>query len=308
MKKYSNIIIIIITFIILILVLLNKTLVTDTILSSLYIWLNTLVPSMMPMLILSDILINYNFITLVPSKITNIISKIFNISSNAVLIIFICLISGFPSNASSINTAHKLKLISTKEASHLLLFTHFANPLFVLQTVGVFYLKNSLYGIIILISHILSSFLIGVLLRSKNNPTKQNYISKNNNCQSFNYIFTNSIKKSISTLLMVSVVVSSFLVISSLLSHILNLNIYLSTILQGILEMTMGLSKLSHLPISNIQKIIFSSAIISFGGLSIHMQVSSLLEDIPYSNYLKGRILHALISIPISYIISIILL
>ena len=47
MKKYSNLIIVILTFIILIVILFNKTIVSETIINSFYIWFNTLVPSML---------------------------------------------------------------------------------------------------------------------------------------------------------------------------------------------------------------------------------------------------------------------
>ena len=60
MKKYSNLIIVIISFITLVFVLLNKSLISKTIITSFDIWFNTLVPSMFPMFVLSDILINYN--------------------------------------------------------------------------------------------------------------------------------------------------------------------------------------------------------------------------------------------------------
>ena len=99
MKKYSNLIIIIITFIFLILILFNREIVSYTIINSFNIWFNTLVPSMFPMFILSDILINYNFIEYIPNKISNIISKIFNINKASVLILFISILSGFPGNA-----------------------------------------------------------------------------------------------------------------------------------------------------------------------------------------------------------------
>ncbi len=303
MKKYSNLIIVMITFIILILILFNKEIISNTIITSFYIWFNTLVPSMLPMFILSDILINYNFISFIPDKITNIISKIFNISKEAVLVLFISLIAGFPSNGTAIKTSYDLKLISKEEASHLLLFTHFANPLFILQTIGIFYLKNNSFGIIILISHVLSAFLIGVILRNKNHPTKNNYISKNNKSQSFTTIFSSSIKKSINTLLMVSGTVTSFLIISTLICHIFDLNVYLETFVKGTLEMTMGLSSLSNLLICDIYKVVLSTAIISFGGLSIHLQVASVIDDIPYTNYLKGRLLHLVISSLTSFLI-----
>lgn len=308
MKKYSDQIIIIITFIILILIFLNKSLISSTVITSFYIWFNTLVPSMFPMFVTSNILISYNFINYIPKHLTTLLMKIFNISKEAVLVILISLISGFPSNALAIKTSYEMKLITKEEAEHLLLICHFANPLFVLETIGVFYLKNNTYGIIILLSHILSSIIIGITFRHKNNPTKNNYITKTTSCQSFGTIFSLSIKKSVNTLLMISGTVSSFLIISTLICYIFKLNNIESMIIKGIFEMTMGLNSLSLLNIKDIYKVIISTMILSFGGLSIHMQVISILDNkINYHNYFIGRIYQVIISIIISYTLFIIL-
>lgn len=308
MKKYSDQIIIIITFIILILIFLNKSLISSTVITSFYIWFNTLVPSMFPMFVTSNILISYNFINYIPKHLTTLLMKIFNVSKEAVLVILISLISGFPSNALAIKTSYEMKLITKEEAEHLLLICHFANPLFVLETIGVFYLKNNTYGIIILLSHILSSIIIGITLRHKNNPTKNNYITKTTSCQSFGTIFSLSIKKSVNTLLMISGTVSSFLIISTLICYIFKLNNIESMIIKGIFEMTMGLNSLSLLNIKDIYKVIISTMILSFGGLSIHMQVISILDNkINYHNYFIGRIYQVIISIIISYTLFIIL-
>ena len=304
MKKYSNLIINLITFFILILILFNKSLVSTTITSSFYIWFNTLVPSMLPMFIISDILINYNFTKYIPNKIINFISKIFNISNNATLIVLLSLVSGFPLNAMNIITSYNNNLISKEEAEHLLLFNHFPNPLFVLNTVGVLYLNNNKYGVIILISTYLSSIILGILVRNKNTLTNNNCITKSSKSQTFTEIFSSSIKKSINSLLMISVTVCLFLILSTLIINIFHLNSYLSLGIKSILEMTMGLEHLSKLNISNIFKVILSSSIISFGGLSIHMQVISILDErIRYRNYFIGRIYQVLISLIISLIL-----
>lgn len=308
MKKYSNLIIVILSFTTLFLILCNKSLISKTIITSFSIWFNTLVPSMFPMFILSDILINYNFTMYIPKRIVNFISKIFNISSSSVLIIFLSMISGFPTNAINIKNAYDNNMISTKEAEHLLLFNHFPNPLFVLETVGTFYLNNNKYGIIILISLILGSFVIGVLFRNKNHSIPVNYISKNNNCQNFGTILSEAIKKSINSLLMISGTITLFLVLSTLIINVFNLNNYIAVFIQGILEMTMATSLLSSFSISDIVKVILTTSFIAFGGLSIHLQVISILDDkIRYRNYFIGRIIHALISAFISFIIMILI-
>ncbi len=301
MKKYSNQIIVVLTFITLILVLLNKNLVSDSILSSLYIWYNTLVPSMFPMIILSDILITYNT-NILPNFITKYISKIFNISNNAVIIFILSLISGFPTNAIIIKKALSTSTITKEEANHLLLFCNFASPLFILQTLGVFYLKNTTLSIIILISHILSNIIIGIIYRNNNHPNN-NYIIEPTKSQSFGDVLSSSIYKSVNSLLVIAGTVTLFLILTTLITHIFNLNTYLSLFIRSLLEMTMSLSYLSNLNINDTLKVVLSSIIISFSGLSIHLQVISSFEDIKYKYYLKGRLLSSITSGIISFIL-----
>lgn len=297
MKKYSNLIIILLSFITLILIILNKNLISKTIITSFDIWFNTLVPSMFPMFILSDILINYNFTEYIPPKIINTLSKILGISNNAVLIILLSIISGFPTNAINISNALDNNIITKEEAEHILLFNHFANPLFILQTVGIFYLNNNKYGIIILLSHILSNIIIAILFKHKNHYPSNNYISKNNKSQNFIIVLTNGVKKTINSLLMISGTITLFLILSTLITNTLNLNNYLSILIQGILEMTMSIANLSILNINPLTKVMLSTMIISFGGLSIHLQVITSLDNkIKYKNYFIGRIYQVIIS------------
>lgn len=259
---------------------------------------------MLPMFIISDILINYNFTKYIPKVIISFISKLFNISTNATLIILLSLVSGFPLNAMNIITSYNNNLITKSEAEHLLLFNHFPNPLFVLNTIGIMYLNNNKYGIIILLSTILSNILLGVITRRNNTLTNINSISNFNKSQTFTEIFSNSIKKSINSLLMISVTVCLFLILNTLIINIFNLNNYISLIIKSILEMTMALKDLSSMNINDIYKVIISSGIISFGGLSIHMQVISILDEkIKYKNYFIGRLCQVLLSSIISSIL-----
>ena len=310
MKKYSNFLIVFSSFIILLFIFIKRSIVTSTIILSLSLWLNTLVPSMFPMFILSDILINYNFIDYIPAKITTLLSKVFNLSKNAILVIFLSLISGFPSNARNIKSAYDKKIISLEEANHLLLFNHFANPLFVIHTVGSFFLQNTASGLIILFAHIVSNFIICFIFRKKNVPSRNNDTTIKNESQSFGNILSFSIKKSIDSLFMVAGIATLFLILSTLITNIFSLGSTASFFVKSILEMTMGLSSLSSLKLNVVIKTVLSTMIISFGGLSVHLQVISSLEkaEIKYHNYLKGRLYQVFISGLLSFILANILL
>lgn len=301
MKKYANFIIVFFTFIFFLLIIINKDIVSNTIISSFYIWFYTLVPSMFPMFIISNILINYNFTDYIPKFILNSISKLFNISKNGTLIFLISIFSGFPTNAFIINEAYYNNMLSKEESEHLLYFCNFANPLFILSTIGNFYLKNNIYGYIILISHIASNITMGIILRSKN-TIKDYYTEHNTKSQSFGNFLTESIKKSINTLLIISGTICLFLILSTLICNVFNFNIYLEVLVKAILEMTSALYTLSILNISDILKVVFSTSIISFSGLSIHMQIISCLNDnINYKNYFIGRLYQTLLAGLLSY-------
>ena len=279
---------------------------TETILSSFYIWYNTLVPSMFPMIIISDILISYSYYNIIPKPIIRFISKLFNISDNATLIFFLSLLSGFPTNGININKAVNENIISKEEGEHLLLFCNFANPLFVLNTIGTFYLKSTKSATIILISHILSNIIIGIIFRNYN-YSKGNYIISNNKSQSFSKVLSNAIEKSVESLLLVGATVTLFLILTTLITHMFSLNDIFSLIIKGSLEMTMALSFLASLNVSNTFKVIISTMIISFSGLSIHLQIYSSLNNIKYSNYFKGRIYSLIISGIIAMVISMVI-
>ena len=308
-NKIINIIVIISCLIILIEIFLNKILIFNTISYSLNTWITSIIPSLFPLFILSDILINYNITNYIPKAIKKIFTKLFNVSDNIITIFFLSILSGFPSSARNIRMMYDKKIITDKEASHALIFTHFSNPLFILGTISVFFLKNNTLGIIILISHYIPNIILGITTRKLNKPINNIYNIKYNNLN-FSKIMINAIKNSIDTLLTILGTLSCFLVLSSIIINRINLDPYTGGILKGILEITMGLNSIANLNIPNIYKTIITSMLLSFGGLSIHMQVLSFLIDtnISYKKFFIARIYHSILSGILSYILYIIII
>ena len=304
MKKYINLLVVIITLFFLIELFINKGLVFNTISFSLDIWVNNLIPSLFPMFILSDILITYNFVKYIPKWFINIFSYLFNVKKDCVLVFFLSMLSGFPSNAKNIRKLYDMNIITSKEASHMLMFTHFSNPLFILGTLAIFFLNNKKLGIIILLSHYLSNFIIGVIVRKLNTISSNTSKEKEKNLH-FGPVFVNAIKSSIDTLLLILGTLTCFLIISTIIINRFDLNSYNSLLVKSILEITMGLKELSLFNFSDLTKVVLSSCILSFGGLSVHMQVISQLidTDISYKYFFVGRVFQVVISLFISYFI-----
>lgn len=304
MKKYTNLLVIIITLFFLVELFINKNLVFNTISFSLDIWVNNLIPSLFPMFILSDILITYNFVKYIPKWFINIFSYLFNIKKECTLVFFLSMLSGFPTNAKNIKKLYDMNIINGKEASHMLMFTHFSNPLFILGTLAIFFLNNKKLGIIILLSHYLSNFIIGIIFRKLNTISSSISNEQEKNLH-FGPVFVNAIKSSVDTLLLILGILTCFLIISTIIINRFDLNSYNSLLVKSILEITMGLKELSLFNFSDLTKIILSSCILSFGGLSVHMQVISQLidTDISYKYFFVGRVFQVVISLFISYFI-----
>lgn len=308
-KKLFNLFVILSCVFIIIYCIIYKSLIFETIYFSMETWIKNIVPSLFPFFIISDILITYNVEKYIPSFITKFFSKLFNISDKLVSIFFLSMISGYPSSAKNTRKYYDLGLISLEEANHILLFSHFSNPLFILSTVSVMFFNNEKLGLPILISHYLGNIIIGIILRNRapkyNNSNNE---IKNKNIK-FGLVFSKSIISAIDTLLLILGTLTCFLIISTCIIDFLNINLKLSILIKSILEITMGLKSLSLVNISDLLKIVISSMIISFGGLSVHMQILSQISDtdISYSNFFISRVFHSIISGIISLLICLII-
>lgn len=313
-KIQSILIIFILISITIIFILIPKDII-KSINFSISIWKDTLLPSLFPFFMISDLLIQYGFIELIGELLKNKMNKIFHLPGEASFVLIGSIITGFPSSSKYIYELLENNLINEKEASYLLKFNHFSNPLFVIGTVGTLLLNNKNLGYLILVIHILSNFIIAFIFRPRTTKSTNTKVSlrtainkmhkKRVNNSSFPEILNNSIFKSFKTLLLLLGVITTFVVINSILCKIFNLNIFLSSLLGGILEMSNGIKSISSINIPTNIKASIITFFLSFGGLSIHMQVMSILSDtnIKYLPYLFARILHAFISSSIIYVL-----
>lgn len=303
--KYKNIIIIICSLFFLVNLIIYRNLVFDTVGFSLNIWITSLLPALFPFFIVSDILINYDVIKYFPKVIRNSIKYLFNVSDNGLVIILLSMLSGFPSNARNIKNMYLDKKITKEEGEHLLYFTHFSNPMFILGTIPLILNSNKISKYI-LISHYLANIILGICLRKYNRVNDSNNSNYKEDKHNFGLVLTTSIRKSLDSVLSILGTLTVFLIMSTLLINFFNLDNTSSLLIKSILELTSGLKELGSYNLLNKYLLIISSCILSFGGLSVHMQVINELvdTDISYKNYFIGRILQVVLSLGISYLIS----
>jgi len=301
MKKTISILIFFITIIF---ILANSFEVIESIKLSFSICINNLFPSLIPFMLLSNILIKYNFVNEISSIFNKLMTKIFHVNKNCAFAFIMGLISGTPSNSKYLKDLLENNLITIKDCQSCLNFCHFTNPIFILGTIGYSFLGNKQLGLIILISHYISSFLIGISNKNQKiyNDNSKSKNNKNNN--NFIFVLNNSIKNTIETLFLILGIITTCLIITCFLNKILNLNSNLK-FLYGIIEITQGLKFLSLSDLNITLKVIISSFLISFGGFCVHMQVFSILDNkkIRYLPYFVSRLSHGILSGVLSFFI-----
>lgn len=303
-KKLFHLLIVLSLIVLFFEVLFHKTLVMDTIRYSLEVWVQSILPSLFPFFILSDLLIRYNITNYIPKCVKKNLSRLFCVNEHVISIFFLSCLSGFPSNAKNTRTLYEEGFINRDEASYALIFTHFSNPLFILSTVAVLFFHQERYGPIILMAHFLGNILLAIFSRNPKNYVEQTEITTLKTT-SFSTAFVHSIHSAIDTLLLILGTLTCFLILSSLIIQHLQLESYPAMIVKGILEITMGLKSLSLLNIADVYKVVIATMFLSFGGLSVHLQVLSQLvdTDISYLPFFVARIFHAILSGGIAYLL-----
>lgn len=293
-----------ILFIILIfLILLNSYEIMENIKFSFSLCVNNLFPSLIPFMLLSNILLKYDFVNDISDILRFVMTKVFKTNKNCSFALIMSILSGTPSNAKYIKDLYDNKLISIDDVKKCLNFCHFTNPVFVIGTIGYSFLNNKKLGLIILFCHYISSIIIGLFNKNTNNINLStiNYKVEKTN---FINVLKSSINDTINTLFLILGIITTCIIITCIINNIIYIDNSLKFI-YGFIEITQGLKYLSLSNFNIELKAIISSFFISFGGFCIHAQVFSILENkkIRYFPYLISRVTHGIISAFLTFLI-----
>ncbi len=332
-KEYTISLIVILMFILLILFSKQSLLAAQ---NGVNLFLNSVLPSIFPFLVVVNILINLDILKKICRFFNPITKKVFNLPGISSLPIAVGLLSGYPIGAKISNDLYEKKLISKNTAEKLLSFTNNSGPLFILSYVGISLYHDTATGILLLLTHIISAISVGIIfgMFSKKNTDRfcideqyERYISSNNsNIKkniSFSQIVIDSVKNSVNTILVIGGFIIFFSVIIELLEnsnffYILSLpinnllvllglptNLTIPT-LQGLVEITNSLEALSNVTNANyVYKVSLSAFILGIGGISIYMQTLAIIIDnnLSTKKYILGKLLQGIIAFILTYLL-----
>lgn len=297
--------------------------------NGLYLWANNIIPALFPFFIATELLSHTPIINILGKFFNKFMKPLFNVPGQGSFPLIMGLISGYPVGAKIVCDMRQKNALTKAEAERLLSFTNNSGPLFILGTIGIGLFQDTTIGIVLLITHILASLIVGIIFRfwkykdtniSSSNSTNQ---LSTNSVSNIGEILSSSIKNSIFTILNIGGFIVLFSVIISIFnkSHIINLvnlllgpifhifNItpeFANGIINGLFEITNGLQQISIIPIKNISfSIIICAFILGFGGVSVILQVYSFTSktDISIKPYILGKFFQGIISALLTFLL-----
>ena len=296
------------------------------------LWANSVVPSLLPFFIATELLGYTNIISILGKMLNKLMRPLFNVPGEGAFPFIMGIISGYPVGAKIVADLKRQGLCSNIEAERLIAFTNNSGPLFIIGTIGIGLFKDTKTGILLLLTHILACISVGILFRwwkSGKNKRSSFFIEDSNKLPSkisllnLGEVLANSIMNSISTIFLIggfvvlfSVVISilnssGFLeLIANFLSPILNIfglsSKYINGIVTGLIELTNGVCSIALIASKNIStNIIICAFLLGFGGISVALQVLNITSKngISIKPYLIGKLLQGIFAAFYTYLI-----
>ena len=282
----------------LILCLPNQTFIGAS--NGLLLWFQTILPTLLPFIILSNLLVNTGSIHYITKIISPFVCKLFHISeasSHAVLMGFL---TGYPMGAKAINDLIKCDYITVKEGSYLLSFCNNASPMFVISFIVSQNFSNSTYTLgtlgILLFSPVLCSFIFRRFYNLTTTNQKTTYV--HSPIISFDFkILDSSIMNAFETITKIG---GYIIIFSILCEYVENSSL---TYLTPILELSTGIPTIMNYNCSFPLAYILVLSLTSFGGLCAIAQTGGMIKEsqIPLIPYIIQKLITAMVTSFLAY-------
>lgn len=301
-KNFINILINFVLLYIFIFIFMYSSEIKTSILFAFDIWINNLIPCMFPFLLISNLLINYGFLDILSFIVGPFIEKIYKLPRICAYPIVASIFTGFPTGSKYTKDLLESNKISVDDANRLIMFTSFSNPLFIVSSVGETLLNNKKVGFFIFFTHLVSGLLIGLIYRPQSKISAKDELVESRP-KSFIDVLTSSISDIFKILINMLGIIIFFLIIITILNTFLDNNLF-TIVIKGIIEVTTGITYLSSYDINLRVKSSLIGLLLSFNGLSVHLQTKSIImgTKIKYKRFLLARILHSLLCFSLIYV------
>ena len=262
--------------------------------NGLLLWFQIVLPTLLPFIILSNLLIHTNAVTYISSITKPFLQKLFHVSDCGCYAVFVGFLCGYPMGAKVVADLIQTEKISQKEGQYLLSFCNNTSPMFIISFIVMQNFKNEslLLGtlVILYLAPILCSFLFRRFYKYQIRMSSQN-VHEHTFHFSFQ-IFDTCIMNGFETITKVGGYIILFSILFSLVKQ-LPLVWLLPT-----LEISCGISYITSLGIPFATVYPYVLALTSFGGFCAIAQTNSMIQESKLSilPYIIQKLITALVT------------
>lgn len=264
--------------------------------NGLLLWFQIILPTLLPFIILSNLLIHTNAVTYVSAIMKPFVQRLFCVSDYGCYAVFVGFLCGYPMGAKVIADLIQTKKITQKEGQYLLSFCNNTSPMFIISFIVMQNFKNEslLLGtlVILYLAPAICSFVFRRFYQVKKHSFNEKSPSKEAFFFDFN-LFDNCIMNGFETITKVG----GYIILFSILFSICETLSYTQYVLP-FLEITNGIHWISN----NIQPLYITFPLIltltSFGGLCAIAQTNSMIQESKLSilPYITQKLITALVT------------
>ena len=302
---------------IMIAILISPVTYSHSVLNGLNMFIICVLPGLLPFMFLTKLLTNFGCVQKISNKLHRPTKFLFNTSGITSYIFLMSIISGYPIGAKIISDLYLSKQLSYQDAKKALSFATTSGPIFIIGSVGATMFASQQIGLIIYLSHILSSIMCGIIFSGKR--SKHTITNTSINSPNVDNILSSSISDTVQNILIVGTYITIFFLLSDILINTNIIQIFAKplsfifnklslpdcslAIVSGLIEVTRGVRMLSLN--TNIASVCISCGLISFSGLSIILQSMNFISKckIKARYFILVKCVHCVLSIVICYIL-----
>lgn len=245
----------------------------------------SVVPALFPFLVFSSLFLASDGGELLGQRLQDAIGWALGCSGTGVSVFFLSILGGYPVGGRLTGQLFRAGQLSHEEAEHLLLFCNNAGPAFILGFVGLGQMSSTRLGIYLYLVHVAAAALTAALFRPKV-PFSSTKV-RTDDIEPFSQALVTAIGEAGSTMVQVCAFVTFFYTALQLFSDLTGVS---HPLVLGFVELTQGILQLR----ADHAGFVMASALLGWGGLSVHCQTAAVLSGTGLSlkNHLRGKLLH----------------
>lgn len=299
------------------------------------IWWEILFPALLPFLIVSEVMLGFGLVHFVGTLLDPLMRPVFRVPGIGGFVMALGFASGYPVGARLTAQLWEQKLVSREEGERLVAFTTSSDPVFLIGAVSVGFFHSAQLAVIMAVAHYGGAIMIGLLMRFHGKESKIPRVVSTHSTsiilrafqamhearlkdgRPFGLLLRNAVSTSLQMIFVIGGLVVFFSVVMeifrqshllqwldygvSILFHLVSIPLSLTdSVVNGLFEVTLGAKAAgeasSEIPLQF--KVMLAAFVLSWGGLSVHGQIVSLLykTDLRYMPFVMARFFHGLVA------------